>query len=126
MAEQVVFFDISGTLGSPRISLPPFRLEGLDTYPFVTAVLEELRSTGARLGIISNTGNETSESMQKVLEESGLFDFLGPALLIYSSVVGLEKDSPDIFQLAAQRSGHVASPEQCLFVGEDSHERHYA
>jgi bacterial leucyl aminopeptidase len=126
MAEQVVFFDIGGTLGSPRISPPPFRLEGLNIYPFVTSILEELRSTGARLGIISNTGNETSESMQKVLEESGLFYFLDPALLIYSSVVGLEKDSPDIFQLAAQRSGHAGSPEQCLFVGEDSRERHYA
>src|ERR671914_1508855 len=123
MAEQVVFFDISGTLGSPHISPPPFRLEGLNAYPFVTGVLGELRSTGARLGIISNTGNETSESMQKVLEESGLFDFLDPALLIYSSIVGLDKDSPDIFQLAVQRSGHAALPEQCLFVGEDSRER---
>lgn len=123
---HTVFFDIGDTLGSPLISPPPFRLEGLDVYPFVKGVLEELRSVGARLGIISNTGNETSASMERVLREAGLFDFFDPDLLIYSSVVGLEKNSPAIFQLASQRAGHAASPNKCLFVGEDRRERQYA
>jgi hypothetical protein len=42
-----------------------------------------------RLGIISNTGQETTETMQRVLTDAGLYPFFvsEPRLLIYSSVV---------------------------------------
>lgn len=121
----VVFFDIGATLGNPRISPPPRRLEGLDVYPFVFDILTELQCE-SRLGIISNTGNETLDSMQRVLAEARLYDFFVPDLLIYSSVVGMEKDSPAIFKLAAQSAGNAECPQNCVFVGEDSREREFA
>lgn len=125
---QTIFFDIGGTLGIPRISPPPFRLERLDVYPYVPDVLQSLldRRIKIRLGIISNTGNETAASMERVLKRAGLYDYFDPDLLIYSSVVGMEKDSPAIFTLAAKRAGSGSAPGTCMFVGEDSSERKFA
>ncbi|MDQ4146842.1 MAG: HAD family hydrolase, partial [Pseudomonadota bacterium] len=121
-----VFFDIGGTLASPKLSSPPPRLDRLIVYPYVPTVLQELRDRRVRLGVISNTGDETAERMQIILEQCGLYDFFDPSLLLYSSVVGLEKDSPEIFRLAASRAGHPTLPERCIFVGEDSRERSFA
>lgn len=120
---QAVFFDIGDTLGSPMISPPPSRLEGLDIYPHIPNILQQLADNGLRIGIISNTGNETEDNLKTVLEEAGIYSFFEPNLLIYSSVVGISKPSPEIFQLAAVRAGHATEPKNCLFVGEDSKER---
>ena len=38
----------------------------------------------------------------------------------------MKKDSPAIFRLASKRAGLEASPERCLFVGEDAAERAFA
>jgi bacterial leucyl aminopeptidase len=119
---QVVFFDIGDTLGTPRIS-PPSRLEGLDIYPHIPNILQQLKDNGLKIGIISNTGNETEDNMKRVLEEAGIYRFFQPGLLIYSSVVGVSKPSPEIFRLAAERAGYADEPKNCLFVGEDSKER---
>lgn len=120
---QVIFFDIGATLGTPKISPSPSRLEGLDIYPYIPKVLQHLKENGLKIGIISNTGNETEAAMKRVLEEAGIYSFFEPSLLIYSSVVGVSKPSPEIFRLAAQRAGYATSPEHCIFVGEDSKER---
>lgn len=119
----VVFFDIGDTLGTPRISPPPYRLEGLDIYRYIPGILQQLKDNNVQIGIISNTGNETENDMKRVLEEAGIYKFFEPNLLIYSSVVSIRKPSPEIFQLAADRAGYATAPEQCLFVGEDSKER---
>jgi bacterial leucyl aminopeptidase len=87
----VVFFDIGDTLGSPKISPPPYHLESLNIYPYIPGILQQLKSDRLRLGMISNTGNETEASMKKVLEASGIYNFFDPNLLIYSSVVGISK-----------------------------------
>src|SRR5215207_8801197 len=121
-----VFFVIGGTLASPKLSPPPPRLQGLMVYPYVRGVLRQLLDRRVRLGVISNTGEETAERMGVLLQECGLRDFFDPELLIYSSVVGLQKDSPEIFRLAADHAGHRDDPEQCVFVGEDSRERRFA
>jgi bacterial leucyl aminopeptidase len=116
------FFDIGNTLGSVRFSpQQPHRLERLDVYPQVPDVLQQLRDNGARLGIVSNIGQETEEDVRRVLEEAGLYDFFEPNLLIYGA-----KDSPEIFRRAAERAGHSASPERCVYIGEDRDERGYA
>jgi bacterial leucyl aminopeptidase len=80
-----------------------------------------LRRSGVRLGIISNIGQETEEDVRRVLEEASLYDFFEPSLLVYGA-----KDSPEIFRHAAEQAGHSATPERCLFVGEDRDERGYA
>ncbi|TBR59206.1 hypothetical protein B4U84_25585 [Westiellopsis prolifica IICB1] len=120
---SIVFFDIGDTLGTPKISPPPSRLEGLDIYPYIPNVLQRLKDNGVKIGIISNTGNETEHDMRRVLEEAKIYSFFEPNLLIYSSVVGVRKPSPEIFRLAAERAGYAEKPKNCLFVGEDSKER---
>jgi bacterial leucyl aminopeptidase len=116
------FFDIGDTLGSARFSpRPPHRLERLDVYPQVSDVLQELRDNGVRLGIVSNIGQETEEDVRRVLEEAALYDFFESSLLVYGA-----KDSPEIFRRAAEQAGHSATPERCLYVGENRVERGYA
>ncbi|HEX2080133.1 MAG TPA: HAD family hydrolase, partial [Longimicrobium sp.] len=121
-----MFFDIGGTLASPVLTPPPHRLERLDLYPFVPGVLKDLRGRGVRLGIISNTGDERGERIDEVLAAAGVLGFFDPALLVYSADVGMTKDSPEIFRLAAARAGAEGNPERCVFVGEDSTERAFA
>lgn len=122
----VVFCDIGDILGDPIFSPPPPHLERLDVFPFVAEVLNRLRAGGNRLGIISNTGEETADSINKVLEKGGLLELFEKNLLIYSSVVGLTKNSPEIFRLAAEKAGLADAPDRCLFVGEDPRERSFA
>ncbi len=116
-----VFFDIGDTLGSPRISLPLYRLERLDIYPYIPDALQQLRDNNVRLGIISNIGEDTPENVNRVLEVCTIYDFFEPDLLIYGP-----KDSSEIFKRAARQAGYSETPNQCLFVGEDSQERSYA
>lgn len=63
----VVFFDIGDTLGSPKFFPLPYHLESVNIYPYIPGILQQLKSAHLRLGIISNTGNETEASMKKVL-----------------------------------------------------------
>ncbi|RCJ19200.1 hypothetical protein A6S26_27505 [Nostoc sp. ATCC 43529] len=118
---NVIFFDIGGTLGDPRISPFPYRLEGLDVYPYVPDVLRQLRECNSRIGIISNIGDDKPENVKGVLEECQIYDLFDSDLIIYGA-----KNSSEIFQLTARQAGHSDTPNQCLFVGEDSHERSYA
>ncbi|GET37417.1 M28 family peptidase [Microseira wollei] len=116
-----VFFDIGDTLGAAIISPLPYRLEGLDVYPYVPGVLGYLRARKIRIGIISNIGADTPENIKRVLEASGIYQFLAPELLIFGA-----KDSSEIFKQAASKAGYSDSLNECLFVGEDSQERSYA
>ncbi len=119
---STAFFDIGDTLGSARYSpRPPHRLERLDVYPQVSDVLQELSDNGVRLGIVSNIGQETDEDVRRVLEEGQIYDFFDSRLLVYGA-----KDSSVIFRRAAEQAGHSATPERCLYVGENREERGYA
>jgi hypothetical protein len=120
----VVFFDLGGTLGSPSLSPPPIHLVGFEVFDFTLPVLDELRDRGLRLGVISNTGEDDGPAVDAVLERAGIRDFFEPSLRIYSRDVGMSKDSPRIFLLAAERAGESAS--RCMFVGEDPAERAFA
>lgn len=123
---SVVFCDIGDILGTAVFSPPPRRLERLDVFPFVSAVLKQLKDNKNRLGIISNTGDEKAEDINKILKAADIIDFFEPKLRIYSSEVNLTKDSPKIFKLAAEQAGLASNPEKCLFVGEDPRERSFA
>jgi FMN phosphatase YigB (HAD superfamily) len=59
-----------------------------------------------------------------VMSEARLLDFFDPALLLFSSVEGIDKSQSQFFELAAQRSG--TQPEQCVYVGENEAERRVA
>ena len=73
---HVAFFDIGNTLGSVRLTpRPPHPLERLDVYPQVSDVLQELRSNGVRLGIISNIGQESEENVEGCSKKPGSTTF---------------------------------------------------
>ncbi|ODG99860.1 hypothetical protein A4S05_36035 [Nostoc sp. KVJ20] len=121
-----IFFDIGDTLATASITSGGTRLV-LTVLPGVLSVLTKLRDNSIPLGIISNTpDNFTQAMMERSLSDAGLFDFFSPELLIYSSEVGLRKDSVMIFCFAADRAGFPHERNKCLFVGEKSTERHFA
>jgi FMN phosphatase YigB (HAD superfamily) len=119
---EVIFFDIGDTLAVARLNNAG-RLVSLEPLPGVLDKLRRLQDAGYRLGIISNTGEETTATMRQALTMAGFYRFFeaDPALLIYSSEVHLTKNSPQIFRLACERA--KVPPEQCMFVGEDERER---
>jgi hypothetical protein len=119
-----VYFDLGDTLGSPVLSPPAIHLIGFDVFDVAMPVLTELRDLGLRLGVISNTGDDNGIAVDAVLGAAGIRDCFASDLRIYSRDVGLRKDSPAIFTLAAARAGAAAG--ECLFVGEDSTERGFA
>ena len=80
------------------------------TEPGTHEALEELRSAGLRLAVISNADGR----MADVLDRCGLttyFDFV-----IDSETVGVEKPDPAIFLDACQRL--ELEPSECLYVGD--------
>ena len=121
-----IFFDIGDTLGIPAFSPPPVRLVRVDLFFFVAELLRSLSDRGLRLGIISNTGDIDGASLDEMFNATGIRDFFDPALRLYSKDVGLEKNSPEIFRVAAGRAGLAATPQACLFVGEKATERGFA
>lgn len=62
--------------------------------------------------------------MDSVLEKAGILEYFDPDLRVYSSDVGLKKDSQEIFSKAAEAAGEA--PSACVFVGEDPVERGHA
>jgi bacterial leucyl aminopeptidase len=121
-----IFFDIGDTLATASFPAGGSNLF-LTVLPGVVSVLKKLRDSSIRLGIISTTpDNFTTARMGQSLKNAGLFDFFLPELLIYSSVVGLRKDSVMIFCFAADRAGFAYDRSKCIFVGENAIERQFA
>ena len=119
-----VFFDIGDTLASPVIV--DGRLAGLAMYPLVPDVLKRARVAGGddvrvALGLISNTGNETSATMTSVIAASGLGALVDVDLCLFSSVEGIDKSQPALFARACDRARLPAA--RCIYVGEDPTER---
>jgi HAD superfamily hydrolase (TIGR01662 family) len=77
-----------------------------DTVP----VLEELKAAGYYLAVISNSDG----SVESELRRAGLNEYL--EFVIDSSVVGVEKPHPEIFEIALERSGIQA--EEAIYVGD--------
>ncbi len=128
MPEEItnIFFDIGDTLGSGRLRMVDgvTRIHELAVFDFVPDLLAKLKDQGLSLGIISNTPEQEDEaSMATILTASGIRDFFVPDLMLYSSVVGIDKRDPEIFRMAAERAGYADDLGPCLFVGESPEER---
>jgi len=80
-------------------------------YPFAVEVLDELKSKGYRLGIISNWDS----SARAIIEKHGFDRFF--ELIVISSEIGWEKPDVEIFNRAVDRAG--AAPEQSIYVGDN-------
>lgn len=114
----VIFFDLGNTLGVARLANGA--LVGIDVFPFVTDILASLRGR-CRLGILSNTGSESLQTMQSVLTAAGIAKFFDPSIELFSSVEGMDKTKIEFFRLAVQRASVPAS--NCIYVSEDDAER---
>lgn len=123
MTTRVIFFDIGETLGQVSTS-PEGRLLRLAFYPYLRPILAMLRDRGMRLGVISNTGVRPRSEIDALLLEAGIVEFFDEPLRLYSSVLGLEKNSTEIFARAAQIAREPAG--DCMFVGAASAERMHA
>ena len=74
-------------------------------------VMEELHRAGLRMGVVSNFyGN-----VDALCREAGMGPYLD--VVLDSSVVGLSKPDPRLYQLAAERLG--LPPEQIVMVGDN-------
>jgi FMN phosphatase YigB (HAD superfamily) len=117
-----VFYDIGDTLASPVLT--GNQLTGLDVFPFVPEVLHQTGGPTISLGLMSNTGTETAQSMRDLLEAAEIRMFFEDDLLLFSSVEGLDKSDPAFFRLARERADLPAA--RCVFVGENEAERNTA
>ena len=116
-----IFFDLGDTLVRARWAGNPPRLE-LEPFDFAAGLLARLRADGHRLGIISNTGDETGATIDALLAGIGLRDSFDGLLRLYSfDFPDLQpKPAPDLFVEARDRS---EPGEHILFVGENEDER---
>src|SRR4051812_11378252 len=128
-----VFFDLGDTLGTPVLGGRPPKLVGFDVFPFVPAVLADLKARALKLGVISNTGDEKGPAINAVLGTTGLLADLDPSLRVYSGDepplddgTPVTKAIPEIFHRAAKRAGLEGTPQRALFVGESAPERQVA
>lgn len=79
-------------------------------YPDVLPAVEDLRSSGYRLGLISNF--ETwLEDMLVELELGGVFE-----PVVISGREGIEKPDPALYRIAVERAG--IDPGRCVHVGD--------
>lgn len=115
-----IFFDLGDTLvAASFIGNPPrLRFEPLEG---AADLLEWLRAAGFRLGIISNTGDETGASVDGALVAAGLEAYFEGGLRLYSADLPhlRPKPHPDLFEEARSRSGGGRT----IFVGENADER---
>ena len=80
-----------------------------DLYLDAKSCIEEIRETGAKIGIVANQARTSLDALKRD-EIAPLVDFFG-----ISAIVGLEKPDPKIFQLALKELG--TSPERTVHIG---------
>lgn len=83
------------------------------TEPKIKETLTALRSSGLKLGILSNTFVHAC-ALEKHMEQLGILDFFDVRL--YSYQFPFRKPDPRIFKIAAEKIGHL--PQNILFVGD--------
>jgi len=80
------------------------------TFPWVAETLEQLKSEGYRMSVISNADGRVEQQVRDLGLE-GYFD------RVYdSAVVGVQKPEPEIYELALK--DFALRPEEALFVGD--------
>ena len=78
--------------------------------PEAAAALGRVKRAGLVAGVISNSNG----SVRSILEAAGLARYLD--FVLDSSVVGVEKPDPRIFELALQEAG--VAPSEAIYVGD--------
>jgi putative hydrolase of the HAD superfamily len=99
----------------PRKALEPLRDAFRDphawlVFPDVVPALDELRSMGVRMGVVSNWDSR----LPGLLEDLGLARYFGA--VVVSGLEGVEKPEPQVFLRAVDRLG--GTPATTLHVGD--------
>lgn len=100
--EPELVSDVLRELGEVKYKMAPF----IDVLP----VLEKLNRDNYKLGIISNIDRD----IKPMCEEMGFSPFLD--IILTSHQTGLYKPSPEIFQLACEKTG--VELKEALYVGD--------
>lgn len=110
---SVVLFDLGNTLVKrvPDGARPTVWIDGSQ------GALASLRQAGARLGILSNTGNFSWEQVRaEILPEDFDPALFEDDLIIVSAAAGVQKPDPKIFEYTIERVG--LPPDDILFITE--------
>jgi len=92
-----------------------YTARGMRSRPDAEEVLSYLKTRGYKTGLISNC----STSIPEILKDMPFATLIDEA--VFSSLVGLQKPDPRIYQIATDRLG--VEPRECLYVGDgDSQE----
>ena len=109
MSIHVVFFDLGETLVTAQRAW----------LPGAKAMLASLKAQGFRLGIISNTsGLADRTAILGILPVDFDLAVFEPALVLFSSEVGVEKPHRQIFEKAVAAASVPSA--QCLFCTEEA------
>ncbi|MXV75138.1 HAD-IA family hydrolase [Candidatus Poribacteria bacterium] len=100
--------DIIKTLAERRYAAGAVHLRRID--PKILDMLNEITTSGIRLGLISNT--EGSPVLDWA--NSPLARFF--AVTVFSNLVGMVKPDPDIYQHTCKNLG--VAPSDCIFIGD--------
>ncbi len=86
------------------------KVESWVEYPDTRPILNELRRTDLKIGLISNA----TDLARKVMDSLGLSKYFEP--IVISSEVGVRKPDRQIFQLAAKLA--KVSPNRVIYIGD--------
>jgi putative hydrolase of the HAD superfamily len=111
-----VFFDFGETLVE-RLSdaVLPLRELVVTPFPESVAVLAEIKGSGYRVALVSNTSQSDEGMFDEVLRARGMRGYFDA--IVTSVDVGHEKPHPAIFLRALERLGCAA--EEVVMVGDD-------
>ncbi len=97
-----------------RINLE-YAVRTIKPLPDAPQVLSYLRSEGYKIGLVSNCSSSIPQIVNK-LPFAPLID-----VSVYSSLIGIQKPDPRIYQLAVKQL--AVEPKDCLYIGDgDSQE----
>ena len=121
-----VLFDVGETLGMVHVSPQLDRMASLSAYSHVPPVLEQLRESGARLGVVSFGSDDTAASTASALTAAGLTAYFDANLILGSAELCAPSDKAGAFAGVAERAGCGGADSTCVFVAQDAQQRDLA
>ncbi|MDH7499325.1 MAG: HAD family hydrolase [candidate division NC10 bacterium] len=101
--------DLEAAYATPLLQTLPSLLPG------AREVLQRVRDSGCRIGLISNTGRTPGYILKSVLEKMGILSFFD--VLTFSDELRVRKPNPAIFLHTLEELG--VKPDRALHVGDD-------
>ena len=107
--EQSALEEVESAYCTPLLRVPPLLSPGAEE------ILQRIRESGCRIGLISNTGRTPGHILRMVLGSLGILSFFDA--MTFSDEVRVRKPNPRIFLDHLQ--GLEVSPTMALHIGDD-------